>query len=619
MLYSHLQDLTQGLPSPIFSTPSLSYSPMETSIVSKPRRLVTLISGGAIIAISLSVLVGWVLDIALLKSVLPNFPDMKPNTALAFVIFGTGLFCAARFGSTRVINWLVTVCGLLVCLIGLLSLAEHQFGADLGIDTILISAARFQPDDALPGRMSPQSAFNFLLLGLSLAMLRSRWHLHWVTELLVGIVSITTFGAILGHLFGAQQMYGVTNYTSMALHTTVLFLLGSSTLLASNPQSRVVNLLTSKSLAGTTALKLLPAVILVPTFVDWVRVIGQQWGLYDTGFGSAVTIEVRVILEVGIVLFICFALLKADAKRKQIEQELGEKEQRYRELFDYGQSMICIHDLEGFLTTVNPAALNSIGYDREEVIGKNLCEFMPEELRPQFPAFLRRIENEGIANGTFALVAKNGKSLMWQYQSIMVSEPGQEPYVLGNAQDITKLVEATNQLKNLSLTDDLTGLNNRRGFQTLAEQQIRLERHLGTARGLRLMFADLDGLKRINDQYGHEAGSLAIRAFADVLRSTLRSADIVARWGGDEFVILTIGSLDETAEMIVDRIHKRVAHHNAESDAPYDLACSIGVTSVPVDGGQSFESLIAEADAAMYSEKRLRKLASIAPQPILRL
>ena len=68
----------------------------------------------------------------------------------------------------------------------------------------------------------------------------------------------------------------------------------------------------------------------------------------------------------------------------------------------------------------------------------NLQDFIPEGLKPQFPSFLRQIRNEGISSGTFALIAKSGKQIVWQYQSILVSETGKEPYVLGNAQDITK-------------------------------------------------------------------------------------------------------------------------------------------------------------------------------------
>ena len=583
------------------------------------RRHIARLCSITVVSVSLVLLAGWVGNIGFLRTPLPNLPTMMPNTAAAFLLCGAALFSKTLSPKNRLARYLGTACSAAVVLIGAVTLGQYVFGYDAGIDTILLPAGDSTAPSGFLGRMAPHTSVNFTIIGLSFLSLIGRRRSARVSELLALICAVISYGAVLGHLYGAQQLYGVSNINSMALSAAGLFLICSFGLLAANSASPTVKLLTSDSLGGVTARWFAVAIIVIPTLIDKLRMTGQDQGLYDLGFGSALSQLLRVILMCGVVLYVSTKIYKLDIRRRIAERLLVQKEQRYRELFDYGQSMICIHDLEGFLTTVNPAALNSIGYDREEVIGKNLCEFMPEELRPQFPAFLRRIENEGIANGTFALVAKNGKSLMWQYQSIMVSEPGQEPYVLGNAQDITKLVEATNQLKNLSLTDDLTGLNNRRGFQTLAEQQIRLERHQGTARGLTLMFADLDGLKKINDQYGHEAGSDAIRAFADVLRSTLRSADIVARWGGDEFVILTIGSLDETAEMIVDRIHKRVAHHNAESDAPYDLACSIGVTSVPVDGGQSFESLIAEADAAMYSEKRLRKLASIAPQPILRL
>lgn len=584
---------------------------MNNPIISRSRYFVTLTCAVAITAISLAVLAGWILDIAFLKTVLPNFPVMKPNTAIALAIFGVGLFCSANFRSENLFGRAASLCGFAVCLIGAVSLAEYLAGSDLGIDTIIIPASKHTTGQ-FPGRMSPHAAFNFALLGLSLVMLNARSLLQKISEFLVGIVSATTFAAVLGFLYKAEQLYGISSYNSMALHTAGLFLICTLGLFAANTGSRSVRLLTSKSLGGSTARKLLPAVIFIPAVAGWLRVLGQDRGYYDTGFGAAMTIFVCVTLMCVIVLFICSAIHTSDSLRRSAENELAEKEQRYRELFDYGQSMICIHDLDGVLTTVNPAAAHSIGYEREELIGRNIRDFMPEELRPQFPAFLRQIENEGAANGSFALIAKNRKRIVWQYQSILVSEPEKEPYVLGNAQDITKLVEAKDQLKNLSLTDDLTGLYNRRGFQTLAEQQIKLERHQGTARGLTLMFADLDGLKQINDQYGHEAGSDAIIAFSKILRSALRDADLVSRWGGDEFVILAIGAPGETSDMIIARIHTKLQQHNSEGSSPYDLACSIGVTPVPNDGQKSFESLIAEADQAMYQEKRRRKLNSIA-------
>ncbi|MEO7660283.1 MAG: diguanylate cyclase, partial [Pyrinomonadaceae bacterium] len=299
--------------------------------------------------------------------------------------------------------------------------------------------------------------------------------------------------------------------------------------------------------------------------------------------------------------------------------ELASNEKKYRELFDYGQSLISLHDLDGIMTKVNPALLSALGYTQDEVVGKSMRDFFPAEHHQQYAGYLREIEHAGISQGYFTVISKGGDRLAWRYHNILVSEPGRRPYVLGHAQDVTKLLAAEKALRNLSLTDDLTKLYNRRGFLTHAQQQIKLEKHSGTARGLNLLFADMDGLKMINDTYGHEAGSDAIIALSNILGSLVRSADLVARWGGDEFVILTIGSTDENAAIMVDRIKGRLAEHNRHSNLPYDISCSIGIATFDPDSSSSIESVIAEADESMYKDKKLRKIAhenAFSPLPI---
>lgn len=329
--------------------------------------------------------------------------------------------------------------------------------------------------------------------------------------------------------------------------------------------------------------------------------------VYGVGFRARLGVFFCVLLMFGIILFFASSVNKTNRRRRQVERELGEKEERYRELFDYSQGMICIHDLDGVLTTVNPAALRSLEYDASEMVGQPIANFMPYEHRVSVDSFLRQIETRGMAKGLLPVVAKSGKQLMWSYNSILVTTPGKQPYVIGHAQDVTELVAAQMKLKNISLTDDLTGLYNRRGFMSMAEQQLKLERHAGTARGLTMMFADMDGLKKINDVYGHEAGSDAIIALSKIINSALRDSDLVARWGGDEFVILTIGSRDEDADAITERIYRRLSEYNAGSDKPYRLECSIGIAPISLDSGCSFETMIARADSAMYAEKRRRK------------
>lgn len=571
------------------------------------RTIVVYFCSAAAIAVSLIVLASWAADVEFLQSIFPNYPKMKPNTAAAFCFTGIGLYLAVRGGSGGIKRYLSIGCGIVVLLVGVLTLTQYITNTAMGIDTLLLPAAEIREEFPLAGRMSPHAALNFTIIGISLAMLGGKRLFQKISQFLIFIVPITTYAAVLGYIYGAQELYGVSKYNSMALHTAVMFMICSLGLLAANTHSRTVRLLSSPSLGGRAARRLLPAVILIPTILGWMRVIGQEQGMFNTGFGTSITVFITVGLMVAIVLFYSGTVHKVDVRRKGVEQELADKELRYRELFDYSQGMICIHDRDGILLTVNAAAAVSLGYTSEELIGRNLRELMTEENRAKFNHYLRQVENKGIANGLLALVSKHGKTLIWRYNNILVSEPGREPYVLAHALDVTELIAAQKALKNLSLTDELTGLYNRRGFLTMAEQQIKLERHEGTARGLVLMFADLDGLKNINDTQGHEGGSDAIKEFSKIVKSVLRSADLIARWGGDEFVILSIGSKDEHVGIMSDRIDDKLHHYNLTSGKPYKLACSIGVVSVPTDGIQSIESIIAEADDAMYNEKRRRK------------
>jgi diguanylate cyclase (GGDEF)-like protein len=156
----------------------------------------------------------------------------------------------------------------------------------------------------------------------------------------------------------------------------------------------------------------------------------------------------------------------------------------------------------------------------------------------------------------------------------------------------------------LTLTDELTGLHNRRGFFALASQHLR-----AVARAKRptsILFADLDGLKRINDQLGHEAGDEAIARFAKVLRSTFRAADIVSRFGGDEFVILVDGSA-AAANTALARLTHQLAEVNQSRSPQAPLAASIGVVEIGADNQDDLETVIARADLAMYENKRTRR------------
>lgn len=157
------------------------------------------------------------------------------------------------------------------------------------------------------------------------------------------------------------------------------------------------------------------------------------------------------------------------------------------------------------------------------------------------------------------------------------------------------------RLAELALEDPLTGLLNRRGFMEIGERQLQVSRRAG--RPALVLFADLDGMKEINDRYGHHAGDAALRRAAGVLRAALRSSDIVSRHAGDEFVALCPDAGAEDAPGMLEAIRRRGAEANASAGGPWSVALSVGVAAGGPASPLGLEDLIRAADADMYRRK----------------
>lgn len=170
------------------------------------------------------------------------------------------------------------------------------------------------------------------------------------------------------------------------------------------------------------------------------------------------------------------------------------------------------------------------------------------------------------------------------------------------------LKAANEELRNLSLTDDLTGLYNRRGFLFHAEQQLKLYRSRKSEdEGLWLMMVDLDGLKKINDTYGHEDGSFAIKKASEILKQSFRDADIIARLGGDEFIVLIINAANNLNEIILERIEENLDRYNQTGEKPYAVLASCGLVKIGFSDDSTIEDIMRQADEEMYRQKRSRK------------
>lgn len=165
-------------------------------------------------------------------------------------------------------------------------------------------------------------------------------------------------------------------------------------------------------------------------------------------------------------------------------------------------------------------------------------------------------------------------------------------------------------LQTLSLIDDLTGLQNRRGFLALAEQQLRLIQRKGSAL---LVYVDVDDLKWINDTYGHLEGNHALIGVGNILRATFRQSDILARIGGDEFCVLMTDAGHDSAEQVRKRLQHRVDFANALTPSRFRLSLSIGIADVPAVRQPSLEELLRLADSHMYEQKRNKQGSASLP------
>lgn len=298
---------------------------------------------------------------------------------------------------------------------------------------------------------------------------------------------------------------------------------------------------------------------------------------------------------------------------------------RFRLIFDTTFQFIGLMDTKGAMLEVNRPALLWAQVSRDEVIGKPVWE-TPWWVNAG-EAVTTRLQHavDAGAKGEFvrydvALPAPGGSHNTFDFSLTPIrDESGQVAYLVAEGRDITEqkrleialreaneqLQRAQEQARQLAITDELTGLHNRRGFFLLAEQHRRLgERAKSKAF---LMFADIDGLKHTNDQFGHESGDTLIVLAARALTQTLRVSDLIARFGGDEFAVLASLSPDDSSDEIAARLGARVEALSRDANLSVALQLSVGIHEFDWSDGLDLETRVAQADVAMYAQKRRRR------------
>jgi diguanylate cyclase (GGDEF)-like protein/PAS domain S-box-containing protein len=294
------------------------------------------------------------------------------------------------------------------------------------------------------------------------------------------------------------------------------------------------------------------------------------------------------------------------AQSQQSEQARQESENRYQLLINAVQDYaIIMLDPDGYVTSWNRGAERIKGYRADEIMGKHFSLFYPlEDVRGGKPESLMKTALEkGQVRDTGWRIRKDG-SRFWA--DILLTAIWDTSGRLRGFAKITRDVTEQMRLRTLSYRDELTGLYNRRGFFNLAEQVVQQARRDKQSPVVYLV--DLDGLKPINDTYGHAEGDVALKRVANVLKRTFRQSDVVARIGGDEFAILTLEDADAKDDPL-SRLHDHLKDEAKTSgENRYPLSASCGSAHLEPFGPVRIEEALARADQMLYDEKRRKKI-----------
>ncbi len=297
-------------------------------------------------------------------------------------------------------------------------------------------------------------------------------------------------------------------------------------------------------------------------------------------------------------------LTREIAQRKCTEDALRSSEEKYRSLVESTDDSIYLVDREYNYIYMNKNHIAMMGFSGDEWQGRSYGEFHSQYETEWF------MKNVDLVFGSGRSVQHEHRSIRGDMYFLQTLSPvkdsgGKIMAVTVVSKDIGKLKMMEEKLHTLSITDELTGLFNRRGFFALAEQHIKLANRQRAK--VFMLYVDMDGLKGINDTLGHKAGDKALVLLADCLKKSFRDSDAVARIGGDEFVVFPVDTAGENIGSIIARFQESLKICNEEEFSGCGLSASIGVACYDPADPRSLDELLIQADKSMYELKGLSR------------
>jgi diguanylate cyclase (GGDEF)-like protein/PAS domain S-box-containing protein len=314
--------------------------------------------------------------------------------------------------------------------------------------------------------------------------------------------------------------------------------------------------------------------------------------------------EVKLLTELADNLAYGIQGLRVREERMCSEEALKTSEEKYRSLVESTEDSIYLVDREYRYLFMNKKHLERMNVSREEALGQPYQKFHSPEQTKKMVELVNRVFQTGGSVQHEHLSRKDTQYFL-RTLSPVKDKDGKIVAVTVVSKDITGIKQLEERLRAQTLTDELTGLYNRRGFLALVEPLLKLARR--QKKTLCMLYADMDKLKEINDTFGHQEGDLAIKDTATIFKTTYRESDIIARIGGDEFVVIPVESAGNNSVGIESRLQEKIENHNAEEERAYKLSISCGIAYYDPSIPTSIDELLLQGERLMYEEKKKKR------------
>ena len=263
---------------------------------------------------------------------------------------------------------------------------------------------------------------------------------------------------------------------------------------------------------------------------------------------------------------------------------------------------VCYAKEEGTIMYANRRFATLLGFSPHQALsGLSIFTFIHPDYRVPMEDFLYRMLQKDRSVSTIQVQIIGSDSNQRWMEICWIDIPVEEGAFLV-VHDFTSYKTLQEELLLQALTDELTGLYNRRGFRMMAEQELRHCHRLKNE--VMLLSFDIDTFKQINDTFGHDEGDRVLKSVAKSLQMSFRSSDIIGRWGGDEFLVFALDAPSGTVDLLTTRFKQALSDILQRQGLPCMIAVTIGSASSNAIAIPSLEQLIQQADRAMYANKR---------------